>query len=178
MLQRTEPGDRRFPAPQQGISHRLSAPTHDHAAQLRSCMYQYSRAIYRSVKDLIDPYVDRETQLEYRRALLCECEQTMERLADDPHYFARPDRALFNDIRRYFPITSQAQVSWAVREGISAATGFIDQQIEAGLLDGGVSRCHATTRKGKACQRTPLPGRDYCPSHQHLEQTTTAVAAA
>ena len=27
-------------------------------AQLQSCMYQYSRAIYRSIKDLIDPYVD------------------------------------------------------------------------------------------------------------------------
>ena len=33
-------------------------------------MYQYSRAIYRSIKDLIDPYVDHETQLEYRRAVL------------------------------------------------------------------------------------------------------------
>ena len=56
----------------------------DHAAQLRSCMYQYSRAIYRSIKDLIDPYADRSLQLEYRRAVLCECEQSMERLAEDP----------------------------------------------------------------------------------------------
>ena len=87
----------------------------DHIAQLRSCMYQYSRAIYRSIKSLIDPYADRGTQLEYRRAVLGECEQTMERLAEDPHYFARPDRALFADIRRYFPITAQAQVAWAVR---------------------------------------------------------------
>jgi len=110
-----------------------------------------------------------------RRAVLCECEQTMERLAEDPHYFARPDRALFADIRRYFPITAQAQVAWSVREGVGAATGFIEQQIEAGLLDGGIARCHATTRKGKACQRTPLPGRDYCPSHQHLERTTVAA---
>ena len=143
-------------------------------AQLQSCMYQYSRAIYRSIKDLIDPYVDRETQLEYRRAVLEECEQTMERLVADPHYFARPDRALFADIRRYFPITAQAQVAWTVGEGLGAATTFIEQQVEAGLLDGGVSRCHATTRKGKACQRTPLPGRDYCPSHQHLEQPVAA----
>jgi hypothetical protein len=147
----------------------------DQAAQLRSCMYQYSRAIYRSVKDLIDPYVERSVQLEYRRAVLSECEQTMERLAEDPHYFARPDRALFADIRRYFPITAQARVAWSVREGVGAATGFIEQQIEAGLLDGGVARCHATTRKGKACQRTPLPGRDYCPSHQHLEHATVAA---
>ena len=147
-------------------------------AQLQSCMYQYSRAIYRSVKDLIDPYVDRPTRLEYRRAVLCECEDTMARLAQDPHYFSRPDRALFQDIRRYFPITAQAHVAWAVREGVNAAVGFIEAQLEAGLLDGGVARCKATTRKGKACQRTPLPSRDYCPSHQHLERTTLPARAA
>ena len=93
----------------------------------------------------------------------------MSRLAGDPQYFARPDRALFQDIRRYFPITAQAQVAWAVREGVGAAIAFIEQQIEAGAFDGGIARCKATTRKGKACQRTPLPNRDYCPSHQHLE---------
>ena len=146
--------------------------------QLQHCMYQYSRAIYRSVKDLIDPYVDRPTRLEYRRAVLCECEETMARLAQDPHYFARPDRALFQDIRRYFPITAQAHGAWAVREGVNAAVSFIEAQLEAGLLDGGVARCKATTRKGKACQRTPLPGRDYCPSHQHLERTTLPARAA
>jgi hypothetical protein len=139
-------------------------------------MYQYSRAIYRSIKDLIDPYASREDQIDYRRDVLLECERTMSRLAEDPHYFAHPDRALFADIRRYFPITAQAQVAWSVREGVGAATSFIEQQVEAGLLDGGVARCHATTRKGKACQRTPLPSRDYCPSHQHLEQAATVAA--
>jgi hypothetical protein len=148
----------------------------EHVAQLQSCMYQYSRVIYRSLKDLIDPYVDAGTHLEYRRSLLAECEQTMSRLAADPHYFARPDRALFQDIRRYFPIKAQAQVAWTIREGISAAVAFIEQQIEAGAFDGGIARCKATTRKGKACQRTPLPSRDYCPSHQHLEARTTLAA--
>jgi hypothetical protein len=149
-----------------------------HLLQLQSCMYQYSRAIYRSIKDLIDPYADSSARLEYRRVVLSECEQTMERLAADPHYFARPDRALFQDIRRYFPITAQAQVAWAVKEGVGAAVGFIEAQLEAGLLDGGIARCKATTRKGKACQRTPLPGRDYCPSHQHLERPVSAKAVA
>jgi hypothetical protein len=148
----------------------------ERTAVLESCMYQYSRAIYRSIKDLIDPYSNSETQLESRRAVLEACEQTMERLARDPLYFAKPDRALFQDIRRYFPITAQAQVAWAVNEGVTAAVAFIDEQIEAGALDGGVARCRATTRKGKPCQRTPLPERDYCPSHQHLE-TSTRVAA-
>ncbi|MBM3679043.1 MAG: hypothetical protein FJW96_14375 [Actinobacteria bacterium] len=140
-------------------------------------MYQYSRAIYRSIKDSIDPYVDAETRLGYRRAVLRECEATMERLATDPQYFARPDRALFQDIRRYFPITAQARVAWTVREGLAAAVSFVTAQLEAGLLDGGVARCKATTRKGKACQRTPLPGRDYCPSHQHLERAALAAKA-
>ena len=137
-------------------------------------MYQYSRAIYRSIKDLIDPYADHETQLEYRRAVLTACEQTMDRLAKDPLYFANPARALFQDIRRYFPITCQAQVAWAVEAGVGAATEFIQEQIDAGALDNGVARCRATTRKGKPCQRTPLPDRDYCPSHQHLEAKAAA----
>ena len=45
----------------------------------------------------------------------------MERLAADPHYFAKPDRTLFADIRRYFPITVQAQVAWSVNQGVGAA---------------------------------------------------------
>src|SRR5829696_3666380 len=143
--------------------------------QLQTCMYQYSRAIYRSIKDLIDPYSPSAVQLESRRAVLEQCEGTMERLAADPHYFAKPDRALFQDIRRFFPITAQAQVAWAVTEGIGAAVTFIEEQIEAGAFDGGIPRCRATTRKGKPCQRTPLPERDYCPSHQHLERSKVAA---
>ena len=147
----------------------------ERALHLQSCMYQYSRAIYRSIKDLIEPYADHSSQLESRRDVLIACEQTMERLAKDPLYFAKPDRALFQDIRRYFPITAQAQVAWAVQEGVGAAVAFIEEQIDAGALDGGVARCRATTRKGKPCQRTPLPERDYCPSHQHLERTRVAA---
>ena len=142
---------------------------------IRNRMYQYSRAIYRSIKDLVDPYVPADTQAEYRRAVLAACEDTMERLARDPLYFSKPDRALFQDIRRYFPITAQAEVAWAVQEGVAAAVNFIEEQIEAGALDGGVARCRATTRKGKPCQRTPLPERDYCPSHQHLERSQVAA---
>jgi hypothetical protein len=152
----------------------MSAQMEAQLVQLQACMYQYSRAIYRSIKDLVDPYVDPRTRIRFRREVLEACQDTVERLARDPLYFAKPDRALFQDIRRYFPITAQAQVAWAVREGISAAVGFIEEQVESGALDGGVSRCRATTRKGKPCQRTPLPERDYCPSHQHLEASVAA----
>src|SRR5881392_3888969 len=102
-------------------------------------MYQYSRAIYRSIKDLIDPYADTGKRLEYRREVLAACEECVERLAKDPRYFANPDRTLFQDIRRYFPITHQAKVSWAVSEGIGAAVDFIEAQIESGAFDGGVA---------------------------------------
>src|SRR5918912_231795 len=149
--------------------------TDEHTLHLQACMYQYSRAIYRSIKDLIDPYVAPHVQLEYRRAVLEQCEQTMERLPQEALYFGKPDGALFQNIRRYFPITAQAQVAWAVSEGVAAAVAFIEEQIEAGALDGGVARCRATTRKGKPCQRTPLPDRDYCPSHQHLERSRVAA---
>ena len=143
--------------------------------QIQHSMYQYSRAIYRSIKDLIDPYADPITQLEYRRQVLAACEGTMERLAADPHYFAKPDRTLFADIRRYFPITAQAQVAYSVNQGVGAAVEFIEEQIESGAFEGGVAHCHATTRKGKPCQRTPLPERDYCPSHQHLDRAKVAA---
>jgi len=142
---------------------------------IQHSMYQYSRAIYRSIKDLIDPYVDPQTQLEYRREVLAACEGTMERLAADPHYFAKPDRTLFADIRRYFPITAQAKVAWSVNQGVGAAVEYIEEQIESGAFEGGIAHCHATTRKGKPCQRTPLPERDYCPSHQHLDRAKVAA---
>ena len=45
--------------------------------QIQACMYQYSRAIYRSIKDLVDPYVTAETRVQYRREVLEACEHTM-----------------------------------------------------------------------------------------------------
>ena len=88
------------------------------SAQLRNCMYQYSRAIYRSIKDLIDPYVDpRDAARVPPRGARARASRRWSGSPTDPHYFAKPDRALFQDIRRYFPITRQAQVAWAVQRG-------------------------------------------------------------
>ena len=36
---------------------------------------------------------------------------------------------------------------------------------------GNPRQCRAVTRKGTACQRTPLAANGYCPSHQHLAET-------
>ena len=142
----------------------------EHVAHLQSCMYQYSRAIYRSIKDLIDPYADERTQLEYapRRARGVRADDGAPRRptrSTSPVPTARCSRtsaATSRSPRRPRSRGRCARVS-------AAAIAFIEQQIEAGAFDGGIARCKATTRKGKACQRTPLPSRDYCPSHQHLE---------
>jgi len=117
-------------------------------------MYRYSRAIYRSIRDLIDPYVASQIQLEYRRAVLEQCELAMERLAKNPLYFAKPDRALFQDIRRYFPITCQAQVAWAVREG---ATNVIR---------------HSRARAGPGRAGPPAPA----PAPRHIVVTASVLA--
>src|SRR5437762_14198576 len=93
----------------------------EYAAQLQACMYQYSRAIYRAIKDLIDPYVAPELHLEYRRAVLEQREQTLERIARPPLDFATPDRPLFHDTPRYLPITAQADVDWGGWAGVAAA---------------------------------------------------------
>jgi hypothetical protein len=99
----------------------------------------------------------------------------------DRHYFARPARTLFIDVRPYFPMTSQVKVWQVVRAYIAAAEQWVDSQPRNGIdADGNPLQCRATTRRGTACQRMPLPHNGYCPSHQHLAETEeqeVAVAA-
>ena len=77
-------------------------------------MYHYSRAIFRALKDMVEPQTDSVTPEEARRQVLEACERTVERIAEDPRYFARPARSLFEEIRFYFPITQQARVYFVV----------------------------------------------------------------
>src|SRR5271155_5642975 len=93
-------------------------------------MYQYSRAIYRSIREFVDPYVDWRTQLAYRREVLAACEGTMERLATRPGYPRWLAKGLFRDVRPYFPLAVQAQVAWTVSCGVEAAAEFVTQQEE------------------------------------------------
>lgn len=133
-------------------------------------MYQFSRAIYRELAPLVD---ERATDpREVRAQVLASCERTMDRLATDRHYFARPARKLFDDIRRFFPMAAQARV-WAVVHGyVTRAEEYAAQQPEFGVdAHGNPLQCRATTRRGTACQREPLPHNGYCPSHQHLAET-------
>jgi hypothetical protein len=104
----------------------------------------------------------------------------MERLAGDRHYFAKPVRTLFTDVRHFFAMNDQMRVYGVVEHHVTSAVQYVDEQLKAGLtIDGSPVCCHASTRKGTACQRVPLPGGKYCPSHKHLEEDLdVAVAAA
>ena len=135
-------------------------------------MYQFSRGIYRELSPLVDRHHGARGTLETRLALLRACEASVERLATDRHYFARPARTLFGDIRCYFPVCRQEQVYQVVERYMALADEF-DAQLPRNGVDpqGNPLQCRAVTRRGTACQRAPLPANGYCPSHQHLAET-------
>ena len=135
-------------------------------------MFHFSRAIYRDLA----PYVLEDkpsAQRESNRALvLNECESTIERLMTDRRYFARPSRTLFNDVRPYFSIADLPRVYAIIDRNVQLALRFLNQVPDYIYDTNGLPRrCQAMTRKAKPCQRQPLPGSDYCPSHQHLTET-------
>lgn len=131
-------------------------------------MYQFSRAMYRELaRD-----VDASQEPEAHQVVLHACEQTIERLVNDRHYFARPARTLFADIRGYFPMNAQARVWHVVQQYVACAEAWLDRLPRNGLdINGRPLQCRATTRRGTPCQRMPLPHNGYCPSHQHLADT-------
>jgi hypothetical protein len=133
-------------------------------------MYQFSRAVYRELSPLVATDVPCADQSP-RRELLESCEQAFTRLATDRHYFARPTRSLFNDVRAFFPMNRQMEVYRVIDRYMHVAAEYVVQREREGLsIDGSPLCCHASTRKGTPCQRVPLPGSKYCPSHKHLEE--------
>ena len=143
-------------------------------------MYRFSRAIYRELAhEIVTPQASCTAVLEAtnHERVLRACEAAIERLATDRHYFARPARTLFNDIRIYFPMGSQRRVYGVIDRYMSCADEFLTRQPLQGFdLDGNPLQCRATTRKGTPCQRMPLPHNGYCPSHQHLAETEEVTA--
>lgn len=134
-------------------------------------MYQFSRSIYRELTpDILREKLPSQKETNLQRVLNA-CESTMERLATDRRYFSNPARSLFNDIRIYFPMNRQYRVLKVIENYVALALEYLETQPEDGIgFDGNPLRCRATTRKGKPCQRVPLPKSQYCPSHQHLEE--------
>lgn len=136
-------------------------------------MYRFSRAIYRELAPhVMESPVDSREESSHEQ-LLRACEAAVRRLATDRHYFAKPARSLFYDIRRYFPMNAQARVRCVVDHYIALAQRFLAENPVAAYasISDEPPTCRATTRKGSTCQRVPLPHNGYCPSHQHLADT-------
>ena len=135
-------------------------------------MYRFSRSIYRELAPRIGNKADGGVAeaTAARQEVLEACEATMRRLAFDRRYFARPSRTLFNEIRDHFPLADQVCVYMVVERNVNLALEHLEQLPAQTGLDGRPRACLASTRKGTPCQREPLPGRDYCPSHKHLEE--------
>jgi hypothetical protein len=140
-------------------------------------MYQFSRSMYRELATDVMPDRNGDVTGERQRFLRA-CEASMERLALDRHYFAKPVKTLFHDVRSFFPITQQMHVYRVVARHVELAKEYVDEQAREGVtFDGSPLCCHASTRKGTPCQRVPLPGSKYCPSHKHLEEEFEVAAA-
>jgi hypothetical protein len=140
-------------------------------------MYQFSRSMYRELADFVVPEGGCGVGASKAR-LLSSCESAVERLASDRHYFARPARTLFNDVRMLFPLSKQMLAFSVIERHMRLAADYVDLQARVGhSLTGAPLICHATTRRGTPCQREPLPGSRYCPSHKHLDDELELTAA-
>jgi hypothetical protein len=139
-------------------------------------MYRFSRSIYRELAPrMIESKPGRGPA---QRELLEACESTIERLAYDRRYFAKPARSLFERVRMHFSISDQLHVFRVIERNIGLAIEYLEEMPGELGLDGMPRQCRASTRRGTPCQREPLPGRDYCPSHKHLEEPLEATPVA
>lgn len=131
-------------------------------------MYHFSRAIYCDLAPRIARHPDNdEAHAAARNRLLEACETTIQRLATDHRYFAKPTKTLFTDIRELFSLSEQIKVHMVISHYIGLAVEYVES-----LPDGAFGEqraCPASTRRGTPCQREPRSGLEYCPSHRHLE---------
>ena len=132
-------------------------------------MYQFSRSIYRELAPRLAAKGGGAACASKQR-MLDACESTMTRLVNDRRYFAKPTKALFADLRNLFPMQEQLHVYRVVDRNVRLAIQYLDSVSAEELALAGSRECRAHTRRGTPCQREPLPGRDYCPSHKHLEE--------
>src|SRR3954462_4644488 len=99
-------------------------------------MYQFSRAMYRELAPLVQD--DRYGCLSHnRQAFLAACETYFRRLATGRHYFAKPGRTPFHDVRFHFPVACQMRVYRTIDRYMKVAGEYVDQREQEGLsLDG------------------------------------------
>lgn len=138
-------------------------------------MYRFSRSIYREIAPAVIEDERDRTGCHNKQLVLDACEEAIRRLTRDRRYFARPARTLFNEVRVHFAINDQPRVWTVIDRNLGLALEFLERLPDGAGLDGVQRQCRAHTRRGTPCRREPLPGRDYCPSHKHLEETPSSA---
>src|SRR5438876_11648557 len=111
-------------------------------------MYQFSRAIYRELAPHVSAAPAGAEASRNHAAVLRACEAVITRLATDRHYFARPARTLFWDIRGYFPMSAQTHVHQVVNRYVDVAQQFVSVHSFEGYaaVSGAQPRCRDTPR--------------------------------
>src|SRR6476646_8904785 len=127
-------------------------------------MYQFSRAIYRELAPHITEAPSGASTASNHAAVLRACEAVVTRLATDRHYFARPARTLFYDIRNYFPMSAQSHVHQVVYRYVECAERYVAEHPLEGYaaVSGAPPRDHAQGRRvparaARAQRILPLP---------------------
>jgi hypothetical protein len=124
----------------------------------------YARVLYRELAGLVDQDVSSDDHAAYRRWVLGSVAETFDRLLDDRD-IQNPERLLVRQVSHCFSLATLPRAVLAINETIAAAIDFLESPQARALLTG---QCRATTKDGKQCQRPPVTGEDYCPSHRHL----------
>ena len=133
-------------------------------------MYQFSRAIYREIATRDRRVRAAAEAHEARPALLRAVHRAPGRptATTSPGPPARCSTTSGSTSR----CGAQARVWRVVSAYLACADEWLARQPRQGYdATGNPLQCRATTRRGTACQRDPLPHNGYCPSHQHLAET-------
>ena len=88
-------------------------------------MYRFSRSIYRELApDILEDRPGHAGPSNHERVLRA-CEAAVYRLGTDWHYFAKPTKTLFNDIRIYFPMSAQHRAYLVVDRYMTFAKEYL-----------------------------------------------------
>src|SRR3712207_9262847 len=102
-------------------------------------MYHFSRSIYRELSpSIVEDHPWHDGPSNHERVLRA-CEAAVHRLATDWHYFAKPSKTLFNDIRIYFPMSQQRRVYCVVDRYMTFAKEYFASQPLSGYEIGRAS---------------------------------------
>ena len=125
-------------------------------------MYHFSRSIYRELApDIIEDR--RRRGPEQPRARPARLRGGGHRLATDWHYFAKPSKTLFNDIRIYFPMSAQYRVYKVVDRYMTFAKEYFSTR-----------RRRATTSRATGSSAAPRRAAGRRASARRCRTTATA----